>query len=394
MTTTYTITAKGPGGTVSDSVQVSVTAEPRTTARIEADPATIAAGRPTVLTWTTTHADIVTIEPNIGTVAPNGTIAVSPLVTTTYTITATGPHGTAGDRVTVTVAGSPEITLEITSPSPGQTIPKPFTMVEGTFFNRRGLETGITVNGVPAAVYEDVFIANGVDLEPGDNTLTIVATDTEGNTAGTSVTVERDPDHAYIRLTASPVSGISPLEATLKISGSFIVDDSVAYDISGHSITYGGQGTVDTSETAPGEYLLRITGEGIYIFTAEVEDMEGNTYTDTVAILVLDANQLDSLLQGKWSAMKAALGNRNIEGALSYFDEHTQELYHEIYTALSDDLPAIAAAMQAIELVETGENHARYRIRKEQNHGGGTLTITHYIYFSRDDQGIWRIYRY
>lgn len=392
-TTAYTITASGPGGTATHSAQVTLLDPPETSAQIEADPAVITSGQPTVLTWTTTYADTVTIEPGIGTVASSGALAVSPDATTTYTLTAAGPYGTATDSVTVAVT-SPHISIAINSPGHGETILKPFTMVEGTFVHHRGLETGVTVNGVVASIYGDVFVVNGITLEPGENTLTVVATDTEGNTATTSITVARDPDHAYIRLTATPGTGISPLDATLKISGSFMIDETVTCDISGYSITYGEQGTVDAYQIAPGEYALHITGEGIYFFTAEVEDIENNYYTDTAAILVIDGTLLDSILQDKWSGMKAALATRNIDGALDYFDEEMQGLYYDIYTALNDDLPQIVAAMQDIELVEMGENSAIYRIRKEEVRGGRAVTMSYNIYFTKDAHGIWRIYRY
>lgn len=53
-------------------------------------------------------------------------------------------------------------------------------------------------------------------LLEGQNTITAVATDTEGNTAVTSITVNAVTTGNYIRLTATPESGISPLETAFK----------------------------------------------------------------------------------------------------------------------------------------------------------------------------------
>ena len=393
-TTTYTITATGPGGTVNESVQVIVAAQPETSARIEAEPADIAPGQLTILSWTTTHADTVTIEPDIGAVTPAGSIAVSPSATTTYIVTATGPLGTVAASVMVAVNTADHINVQITSPNAGDTIPKPYTMFEGMIANHQGLETGVTVNGVPATVYGDMFIVNNIALAPGENTLTAIATDTAGHTVAARVTVDRDPDQPYIRLEANPITGVSPLESTLTLSGSFMIDETVSHAITGWSLTHAAPGTVEVDNTAADRYRLRISGEGIYYFRAEVEDADHNLLTDTIAIVVLDGAGLDALLQGKWAGMKQALAERDIDGALNHFDPSMQGRYHAIYTALYDDLPAIAAAMQAIELVETGENHARYRIRKEENYSGDMVTITYYIYFTHDEQGIWRIYRY
>ena len=363
-------------------------------ADLAVSPSAIAPGATATLSWRTELADTITIEPDIGAVAPAGSIAVSPSATTTYIVTATGPLGTAAAGVTVAVTTGDHINVQITSPNAGDTIPKPYTMVEGMIANHQGLKTGVTVNGVPAVVYGDMFIVNHIALAPGENTLTAIATDTAGHTAAARVTVDRDPDQPYIRLEARPVTGASPLESTLTLSGSFMIDETVSHAITGWSLTHAAPGEVKIHNTAADQYSLHISGEGIYYFRAEVEDADQNRLTDTIAIVVLEEAGLDALLQGKWTGMKQALAERDIDGALNHFDPEMQGLYHDIYTALYDDLPAMAAAMQAIELVEIGENHARYRIRKEENYSGDRVTITYYIYFARDDQGIWRIYRY
>lgn len=68
-----------------------------------ADPPSINPGDTSVLTWTTTNASSVEIDEGLGEQGPIGLIAVSPSVTTQYTLTATGPGGTAIARTTVTV---------------------------------------------------------------------------------------------------------------------------------------------------------------------------------------------------------------------------------------------------------------------------------------------------
>ena len=351
---------------------------------ISADPGTILAGESSTLSWTSTYADTCVIEPYIGPVELSGSGWVQPSETTTYTITATGPGGTASDSVIVTV--TPQITLTITSPADNDTITRPDVMVHGTVTNAVGNETGVVVNGILAMVYGDQFVANHVPLQEGENTITATATDTQGNTAEASVTVTLQPENNYIKITADQQSGVSPLEVTLSIEGSF--------DFTESSLSCTGPGNVEFLESSAYEYRVLMPETSIYYFTAEVTDPENNVHTDTVAIEVIDQAQLDQLLKGKWSGMKTALANQDIENALNYFAENTKNLYNEIYTVIYDNLPQIAQDMQDIELIYAEDNLAKYRIRKNELYNGEMLTITYYIYFEKDEKGLWKIYRY
>ena len=73
-----------------------------------AEPATIQSepDRYAMLRWEVTNAYALTIEPDIGVVATRGAQRVAPRVTTTYTLTATGPSGPTTRTVTVTVPGT------------------------------------------------------------------------------------------------------------------------------------------------------------------------------------------------------------------------------------------------------------------------------------------------
>lgn len=90
----------GPEGYL--TVEVTEEVDPPTV-NLNADPEAIKINESSTLTWNSTNADSCVIEPGIGSVDLNGSLAVSPAETTTYTITATGPGGTTTDSVTVTV---------------------------------------------------------------------------------------------------------------------------------------------------------------------------------------------------------------------------------------------------------------------------------------------------
>ena len=377
-TTTYTITAKGAGGTATANVTVTVT-YPQPTVSISADPETINMGNSSTLTWTSNYAQSCVIEPGIGNVDVTGSITVSPTETTTYIITATGPGGTATDSVTVTVTVIP-LNISITSPSATDTISRPDTMVQGTIINPLGNEVGVNVNGVVAFVYGNQFVANHVPLEEGENTITASAVDTEGNTATVSITVYAETTGDYIRLEADTDSGISPLEVTLSIESSF--DFTVA-----PSISYTGPGDVEYLDSCDdNECDVRMATEGFYFFTAEVAN-EGNTYFDSVAVLVLDQLVLDSLLRAKWNGMRQGLAQNDIDSAVKYFSQFSKENYREMFTILSHSLIQIAQELDDIQFIQMMKNSVEYDIRITRD--GDEYSF--YLLFVKDEDGLWKI---
>jgi hypothetical protein len=101
-TTTYTLTAKNEFGEVSATVTVTVDRPQVRIVRFTATPARIAPGESTTLAWETENATEASIG-GIGSVSLNGSTAVSPSVTTTYTLTAKNQDGQVTATVTVEV---------------------------------------------------------------------------------------------------------------------------------------------------------------------------------------------------------------------------------------------------------------------------------------------------
>ena len=110
-TTVYTLTVKGPGGSVSS--ELTVTVNSAATVTISANPTTIFVGQSTVLTVTAANAAKVVISDNVDSTsytlpAAGGTQSVSPAATTIYTATATDSNGKAvSATATVTVNPAP-----------------------------------------------------------------------------------------------------------------------------------------------------------------------------------------------------------------------------------------------------------------------------------------------
>ncbi|MFN3188359.1 MAG: hypothetical protein ACK42D_02330, partial [Candidatus Paceibacteria bacterium] len=105
-TTTYTMTVTNSAGVTATCART-ITVTPAPTAPVcesfTASPATINRGNSSTLTWNTRNVSSATINNGVGSVAVNGSINVSPLTTTTYTLRLTGTGGTVTCPVTVAV---------------------------------------------------------------------------------------------------------------------------------------------------------------------------------------------------------------------------------------------------------------------------------------------------
>src|SRR5215469_6497174 len=77
------------------------------TVALSASPSSVQAGQTVTLTWSSTNATSITLEPSVGRVAAQGSTTVKPSQSTTYTVTATGPGGSAHANTQVTITSAP-----------------------------------------------------------------------------------------------------------------------------------------------------------------------------------------------------------------------------------------------------------------------------------------------
>lgn len=385
-TTTYIATSVGPGGTTTKSVTVTVT-HPFPTVSFSAAPSAIKYGESSTLSWSTTNAESVSIDQGVGTVDLTGSLSVHPEEDTVYTITATGLGGIVSEEAVVTVIPSP-IMLTITSPSDGESLTHRGVMVKGTVTHADNLETGVVVNGVIALVYNGEFVANHVPLDEGENTVVVKATDSLGNSTQKSVSLVTTSILDTIFLTSNYSSGLPALNATLKVTSTFSFTDSPSFSI------VGPQEPVFSDNEAIDSLDVTMEAPGFYFFTALVQDGNGTTYQDEMAVLVRDRDELDALLKAKWNGMRQALISGTIQEAVAFHIASVRDEYEAIYNALGDRLPTLVSQMQEIGLIFAEDGRAKYRIRKEQTINGNPEIITYYIYFYFNEDGIWRIENY
>src|SRR6185369_12212129 len=112
--TSFTLTCTGPGGTGSDAKSVAVVGPP--TVSLTLNPATIASGATTKLSWTSANASSCSASGGwSGGQSMNGNMMSSAIsANTTFTLSCTGTGGTASDTKTVTVVPAPTVSLTAT----------------------------------------------------------------------------------------------------------------------------------------------------------------------------------------------------------------------------------------------------------------------------------------
>ena len=109
---------------------------PEPTVTINASPTSVNSGQTATLTWSSTNATDLTIDPGVGKVSPQGSTPVNPTTSTTYTITANGSGGsaTASARVTVNAAAAPP--AEAPPPSAAPNVSELFSQnVQDAYFD-------------------------------------------------------------------------------------------------------------------------------------------------------------------------------------------------------------------------------------------------------------------
>jgi hypothetical protein len=347
-----------------------------------------------LITWTTDQQSDSLVE--YGITALYGYSSADAAMTTSHSITLTGLNpgtyyhfrvistntsglsGYSGDNTFTT---SSVITLVITSPIDNDTINRSDVMVRGMVTNSTGNETGVTVNGMVAVVYNGEFFINHVPLEEGQNIITADALDTEGNSASYSVLVNAITTIPHITLRANIESGIAPLTTY------FSVSTSIPNSITTYDFDYEGDDVVDYTGAAFDDMSFTYTTEGVYYPTVTVTDDQGMTYTDTIAIIVLNQNDLDALLRTKWEAMNAALMAGDTETSLTYISSSSRESYEEMFNALIDQLPSITATEIEFNFISATGYLVKYELVTLED---GTV-YSYQVIFIKNTDGIWMI---
>ena len=277
------------------------------------------------------------------------------------------------------------IFITINSPVNGAVINNNNVIVTGSIGNPATVETGVTVNGLPASLNNNLFVVNNVPLNAGQNTITVTATDINGTTASKSITVNATIPENYITLSVYPESGIVPLIV------SFVISENLSNSILNYQIDFNGDGIMDYSSSTFENINYTYSSEGTYHPQVTVMDSAGNIYVGSSTVTILSKTQLEALLKAKWEGMKSALMAGDMETALSYFMPGNQEKYRQIFTAFGQTkINSIFSGISSIHLSNNYEKVASCGALRAE--AGGTYSYP--LIFVKDNNGIWKIFEF
>jgi hypothetical protein len=272
------------------------------------------------------------------------------------------------------------LSLAIASPPPGASIAAEFALLTGTY--QAPANSGVTVNGAVARNDgQGHFFVNSFPLADGANPITVTLTTPDGQTLTQTQTLTRTgtaPMQVYIEAD----SAFAPATFTIRLHNRTANPwTQIAYPNLG-----GGQ--LDTS-TADKETLGKITyaNPGVYQPGFVITDAAGNTYIQTVAILVQDRAAVGTMLKGLWSAMTNTLGAGGMNAALGYLGTAARGRYAPVFSTLADLMPSLIASWGNPQIGSLSGEVAEVVVRRVIN---GVKRV-HFVYLIQDDRGIWRI---
>jgi len=272
------------------------------------------------------------------------------------------------------------VTVTLVNPLPNASLTSTSLDVNGNF--QGPPNTGITVNGVVAMIYGDQFYAN-LDLNPGVNTLTIIATTPDGATVTKTITVTVTASAPNpVQVTVSPQGGVAPLAVQ------FAINNGSGLGIQRIEADFDGDGATDLTTadpTVPIAYTY--ASPGVYRASIRVTDSQGAVHRKVLVVVVNDAAQIDQLFTSLWNGMNNALRTGNVNGAAQYLNESAKRKYLPVFEALKSQFPQIIASYSPLRRVSISEDIGEYAIVRNFN-GQNRLYL---VYFLRDADGVWRV---
>ena len=274
------------------------------------------------------------------------------------------------------------VQVRIMSPTDGATVSAGPLLVRGTV-DAGGAEVGVSVNGLPAAVQEGVFLVQ-VPVTPTTTTLLAVATTPTGASGSQTIALAvSPPTRDDLVLSVVPSSGVAPLTVAFSLSGAPAGTLELDAD---------GDGVVDfTGDTLEGQVFTYLR-PGLYLPAVTVTDAGGARQTIRALVQVFDLTVLDGALQAKWTALREALRRSDVDATVSLFALSSREAYRDQLTALAGvgALLQVGNDLGTLRLVQVRQGAVTYDLRSARN----GVEYSFHVLFVVDEDGVWRLWAF
>jgi hypothetical protein len=289
------------------------------------------------------------------------------------------------NRGAVTVSATANITvaplqLTITSPADGASVGADFVLVHGTY--QAPPNSGVTVNGKVATTDgQGRFAVNNFRLALGTSTLTITLTAADGQSVTRTLTVASTGAAPY-QVAADRETGFAPLTTTIRVTS------RTATPVTTVAFANLGAGVLDTAgATAEAPARISYAVPGVYLPTITITDAAGNSYTQTVAIVVQERATLDQRLKALWAGFSVALASGDTQTAATFLSSAARIRYAPVFALLAPQMPVIIANWAPPQTGSLDTEIAEYTVGRIV----GGERHRYFILMLRDDRGVWQI---
>ncbi len=323
---TYTITAQGAGGPVTQTATVTVTAAASVTAAINATPATATAPGSTTISWSSANATSVAVTGSgLSSTAASGfqTITGLPAGSYDYTITAQGPNGPATQVATVIVATAATVVASINASPTAATAPGSSTI---TWSSANATSVAVIGNGISSSATSGSQSITG--LAVGTHDYTITAQGPNGPATQTATVTVTSLANVSGSIVASPSAGTDPASTTI----SWNTSNASSVSVSGPGLSSGASnGNQNINSLAAGIHTYTLTAQGpggpitraaTFTVSAPAPTVSGSisaspttaTAPGATTLTWSTANASSVFVSGPGVASSAASGTQNVTG--------------------------------------------------------------------------------
>jgi Bacterial Ig domain/Glucodextranase, domain B len=250
------------------------------------------------------------------------------------------------------------------------------------------VNSAVTVNGVTAIVTRDGrIVVNGLALNPGTNTITIIVTPPSGTALTQTITVTRTASPPTFELNVNPTQGIAPVASLMQVKDP--ANTPVAKVLLSCNNPTGSPTLAENeSATLAGVMECRYTKAGLYQPWAAVKDQAGNViWSSTRFVAVGDALDRYAVVSSIYSNVLGNLKSGNVDTALNGFTNTIREKYRATFVQAGTGLSALVDGLGTVKKMRLNADFAEVVVVRNTAQG----PVAYSVFLIQDSDGVWRI---